>query len=46
MRMRQCGNMKMNIPFHPSSSYGQEGADGERGYYKSYFAGKQPLHSE
>lgn len=33
--MRQCGNMKMNIPFHPSS-YGQEGADGEREYYKSY----------
>ena len=30
--MRQCSNMKMNIPFHPSSSYGQEGADGERGY--------------
>lgn len=34
--MRQCSNMKTNIPFHPSSSYGQEGADGERGCYKSY----------
>ena len=27
--MRQCSNMKINIPFHPSSSYGQEGADGD-----------------